>query len=181
MSLTADADGTYLKADPAVMEMACRYMAAWKLASEFATGFEELVFERHLISQIVFKLFMASIAGNGVNVSRFAARGGPKGSKNPRKSFGAQLADPYADPDDEIRQYVDAALRFVCQALLDSDGDAESHKEGLTSAVPKEYADGVIASLAYLRDRTGVPRDLPLASARYLRAYLNHGIAVLSS
>ncbi|OEU07418.1 hypothetical protein FRACYDRAFT_197737 [Fragilariopsis cylindrus CCMP1102] len=31
----------------------------------------------------------------------------------------------------------------------------------------------------YLRDRIGVPRDLPLASARYLRAYLNWAIDVL--
>ena len=33
--------------------------------------------------------------------------------------------------------------------------------------------------LVYLRDRIGVPRDLPLASARYLRAYLNWAIDVL--
>jgi hypothetical protein len=35
--------------------------------------------------------------------------------------------------------------------------------------------------LAYLRDRVGVPRDLPLAAARYLRAYLNKGIDILSN
>lgn len=118
------------------------------------------------------------LSGNGINVSRFAARGGPKGAKNPRKSFGAQLADPYADPDDEVRPFVDAALRIVCQALLSDDITQE---EALISAVPKEHKDGVMFSLAYLRDRTGVPRDLPLASARYLRAYLNWGIGVLES
>ena len=148
MSLTADSDGTYQNSDPAIMAKACRYMAAWKLA------------------------------GNGINASRFAARGGPKGAKNPRKSFGAQLADPYADPDDEVRPFVDAALRVVCQALLNDD---DTQKEALISAVPREHMDGVMSSLAYLRDRTGVPRDLPLASARYLRAYLNWGIGVLES
>ena len=148
MSLTADSDGTYQNADPTIMAKACRHMAAWKLS------------------------------GNGINVSRFAARGGPKGAKNPRKSFGAQLADPYADPDDEVRPFVDAALRIVCQALLSDDITQE---EALISAVPKEHKDGVMFSLAYLRDRTGVPRDLPLASARYLRAYLNWGIGVLES
>ena len=131
------------------MEKACRYMAAWKLAD------------------------------NGVNVSRFASRGGPKGAKNPRKSFGAQLADPYADPDDVVRPFVDAALRVVCLALLDD--DANTHGDTLISAVPKGQAEGVISSLAYLRDRTGVPRDLPLASARYLRAYLNWGIDLLAA
>ena len=149
MGLAANAKGSYDDADPVIMEKACRYMAAWKLA------------------------------GNGVNVSRFASRGGPKGAKNPRKSFGAQLADPYADPDDVVRPFVDAALRVVCLALLDD--DANTHGDTLISAVPKGQAEGVISSLAYLRDRTGVPRDLPLASARYLRAYLNWGIDLLAA
>jgi glutathione S-transferase len=48
-------------------------------------------------------------------VSKFAARGGRKGGKNQRKSFGAELADPYADPDTEARPHVDAVLRVVCE------------------------------------------------------------------
>ena len=43
----------------------------------------------------------------------------------------------------------------------------------------KKDVNGIITSLEYLRDRIGVPRDLPLASARYLRAYLNWAIDVL--
>ena len=149
MDLVADADGTYESSDHQAMEKACRYMAGWKLA------------------------------GNGINVSRFAARGGPEGARNPRKSFGAPLADPYADPDDKLRPYVDAALRVVCLALLDQEKDAATHQATLQAAVPAEQTEGVQASLAYLRDRVGVPRDLPLAAARYLRAYLNWGIDAL--
>ena len=149
MELSPDEKGTYESVDPELMAKACRYMAAWKLA------------------------------GNGNNVSRFAARGGLKGSRNPRKSFGAQLADPYAEPDEEVRPFVDAALREVCAALLD-DKSPDNYKDAIVSVVPKEQIDGVCSSLAYLRDRVGVPRDLPLASARYLRAYLNWGIDALS-
>jgi len=148
MELKPDSEGKYESADPKVMEKACRYMAAWKLS------------------------------GNGVNVSRFAARGGPKGASNPRKTFGAQLADPYANPDDESQPYVDAALRVVVSALLD-DESPDNHKESLVAVVPPKQVDGVKSSLAYLRDRIGVPRDLPLAAARYLRAYLNWGIDAL--
>jgi glutathione S-transferase len=145
MDLLPDEKGTYESVDPERMAKSCRHLAAWKLA------------------------------GNGNNVSRFAARGGLKGSKNPRKSFGAQLADPYAEPDEEVRPYVDAALREVCAALLD-DNSPDNYKDAIVSVVPKEQIEGVCSSLAYLRDRVGVPRDLPLASARYLRAYLNWGI-----
>jgi glutathione S-transferase len=148
MDLLPDEKGTYESVDPERMAKSCRHLAAWKLA------------------------------GNGNNVSRFAARGGLKGSKNPRKSFGAQLADPYAEPDEEVRPYVDAALREVCAALLD-DNSPDNYKDAIVSVVPKEQIEGVCSSLAYLRDRVGVPRDLPLASARYLRAYLNWGIDTL--
>jgi glutathione S-transferase len=116
-----------------------------------------------------------------VQVSRFAARGGKNGSKNVRKTFDAQLADPYADPDDAVRPFVDSALRVVCAALLDEESSLDAHKDTLLQAVPKNQAEGVMMSMAYLRSRVGVPRDLPLASARYLRAYLSWGIDVLDA
>jgi glutathione S-transferase len=149
--LTADADGSYQSCDEKAMEHACRFMAAWKLA------------------------------GNGSNVAKFAARGGPSGSKNPRKSFGAELADPYAEADEEVHASVDAALRVVCAALMDVEGIPESLQDELHAAVPAKHVDGVKSSLAYVRDRVGVPRDLPLAAARYFRAYLNWGIDSLSN
>jgi glutathione S-transferase len=153
--LTADADGSYQSCDETAMEQACRFMAAWKLA------------------------------GNGSNVAKFAARGGPSGSKNPRKSFAAELADPYAAADEQVQASVDAALRIVCAALMDMEATSSapdsSVRDALRAAVPTKHVDGVKSSLAYVRDRVGVPRDLPLAAARYFRAYLNWGIDSLSN
>jgi len=164
--ITPDADGSgmYEQADPSIMERACRQMAGWKLS------------------------------GNGEKVATFAARGGSKGANNPRKPFGAELADPYAAADKSIVPYVDAALRVVAEGLLDDgtfaveseDGDADTHmaflntlEPKLQAAVPKEATDDVLASLAYVRDRVGVPRDLPLAAGRQLRAHLNWAIRAL--
>ena len=159
-------DGFYLNANPRLIAMACRQMAAWKLA------------------------------GNGPNVSKFSSRGGPMGAKNPRKSFGAELADPYAESDSTIIDTVDAVLRVTAMALQDVgdnvDGsnaspadqlrgrpEGNKYRPLLAAAMQKNVPanasliNGVVNSLEYLRDRVGVPRDLPLASARYLRAYLN--------
>jgi glutathione S-transferase len=144
--IVASDDGSYASCDPKTMELACRTMAAWKLS------------------------------GNGPKVAKFAARGGPKGGKNPRQSFGAQLADPYANADENVQPSVDVALRAVCQALLSSDPSVSKEELKL---IPQEHVSGVVSSLSYVRDRTGVPRDLPLASARYLRAYLNWAIDAL--
>lgn len=150
------AEGTsYETADPEKMAEACRQMAGWKLAS------------------------------NGDKVAKFAARGGPEGAKNPRKGFGAELADPYANPDAQLVPYVNTALQTVCRALL-AEGGPSSHeaalsemKQTLETETPKDKARDVSSALAYLRDRIGVPRDLPLASARQLRAHLNAAIDVL--
>ena len=105
-------------------------------------------------------------------------RGGPQGSKNPRKSFGAELADPYAKPDDAVLSAVDEALRVICLALQATDQEIPDAQfvAMLQDAVPTGQVSGVVSSLAYLRERIGVPRDLPLAAGRYLRAYLNWGI-----
>lgn len=146
----ADDGGSYQSCDENTMAVACRTMAAWKLA------------------------------GNGVNVSKFAARGGPDGAKNARRRFQAELADPYADPDTDVLPAVEAALRVVCAALMDESPSPDSFVGPLRAAVPSDKIAGVVSSLEYFRDRIGVPRDLPLASARYLRAYLNWGIDALT-
>ena len=117
-------------------------------------------------------------------VAKFASRGGPKGSKNPRKGFGALLADPYASPDEALMPHVDQALKLICGALLaegsaDHENAVKDMKAGLEERIGKNKAKDVASALSYVRDRTGVPRDLPLAAARQLRAHLNAAIDVL--
>ncbi len=85
------------------------------------------------------------------------------------------MADPYAAPDETIQPFLDQALRVIACALLHG-ADHPGLADSLLAAVPKEKAEGVINCLAYLRERVGVPRDMPLAAARYLRAYLNWGM-----
>merc|ERR1712050_380602 len=72
-----DQDGTYKNSNEDLMAKTCRHMAGWKLS------------------------------GNGAGVARFASRGGQKGAKNPRKTFQAELADPYAEPDLDSLPHVD--------------------------------------------------------------------------
>jgi len=148
-----DDDGTYKKSNPDLMAKTCRHMAGWKLA------------------------------GNGEKVSKFAARGGSKGALNLRKPFAAELADPYAKSDEKAVRYIDHAIRMVCKGLLgecDSQIDHMAYlaslEEHLHDGVPADMCTDVVNSLAYLRDRIGVPRDLPLASGRTLRAHLNWAI-----
>lgn len=77
-----------------------------------------------------------------------------------------------------------AGLRHVAQALLDGpDAAAKTLHAGMGSAANGSAMRGapVCASAAYLRDRVGVPRDLPLPAARQLRAHLNWLIDELRS
>jgi glutathione S-transferase len=112
-------------------------------------------------------------------IVNFAARGaGRKGFP----SYRATLADPTAVPSDEVKVGVHACLQVVCMALLEG---TEQHTDSMQkiSRVVKEggndYAQGVVDSLAYLRDRVGVPRDMRLHAARQLRAHLNWAIGTI--
>ena len=110
------------------------------------------------------------IIGNHANVARFAARGC---GKEGRPAYSAPLSDPNAVPGEEHIPAVDAALRMVVAALLSDDaGDSASiaTREGSYDAA------ATTRSLAYLRDRIGVPRDMSYPAARQFRAHLNWAI-----
>ena len=103
---------------------------------------------------------------NHENIIKFACRGpGQVG----RKQFSAPLADPYATPNLAYSDSVDVCLRLVCQALANGNYEILSIPLGIDSAIK----EGVVSSLAYLRDRIGVPRDMSYPAARQLRAHLN--------
>jgi glutathione S-transferase len=56
------------------------------------------------------------------------------------------------------------------------DGDNNKTKNRKTD---EGFVQGVVASLQYVRDRVGVPRDMTLPAARQLRAVLNWAIDAL--
>jgi glutathione S-transferase len=117
------------------------------------------------------------ISSNHGAIIRFASRGaGQKGMPGYR----APLSDPNAVPNEGVQQGVDTSIRTVCLALLDGVENLDEEMTKVASVIAKEggkeYAEGVIASLGYLRDRVGVPRDMQLSAARQLRAHLNWSI-----
>ncbi len=84
---------------------------------------------------------------------------------------------------------MDAGLRSVAHALLVG---FESQRQSGHALHVHVVLDGenragqfstppVIAGAEYLRDRVGVPRDLPVPAARQLRAHLNNLISQLST
>ena len=93
----------------------------------------------------------------------------------------APLADPNAQPNPAVQGSVDACFRVVMMALLDESTDKYDDKmRQVALAIVKEggatFAQAVVDSLAYVRDRVGVPRDMKLPAARLLRAHLNWAI-----
>ena len=67
-----------------------------------------------------------------------------------------------------------AGLRHVAHALLVGADAKQQPASGVTVGEGESMdGDAVVASAMYVRDRVGVPRDLPLPAARQLRAHLN--------
>jgi glutathione S-transferase len=120
------------------------------------------------------------LSWNHKAIVKFAARGaGSKGAW----PVTAPLSDPNAVANEAVQAVVDPVLRTICMALLDGVETQEASMKEIANVVAldggKEYADGVIASLAYMRDRVGVPRDMKLPAARQLRAHLNWAIGTI--
>ena len=111
----------------------------------------------------------------------FASRGAGKSGR----SYGAVLADPNAISNESIQPFVGATLKVVCSRMLsESDVEIAVCDKAISDLVSlwkpsNEVRDKVAISLAYLRDRVGVPRDMKLPAARQLRAHLNWAITKL--
>ena len=107
------------------------------------------------------------------NVARFAARGaGKEGGWSFMRPDRARLADPYAKPaEGVVLEKVQEALLVVGACLVgncDTSVDVSSLK-----ALDESMRNDIRASLAYVRDRVGVPRDMSYPAARCLRGALN--------
>ena len=118
------------------------------------------------------------VSANHEAIVKFAARGAGKPGVPP---VSAPLADPNAQSNPAVEPSVDACLRVIMMALLDESTDKYDGKmQRVASAIAQkggaEYTKAVVASLAYVRDRVGVPRDMKLPAARLLRAHLNWAI-----
>ena len=91
-------------------------------------------------------------------------------------SYSASLSDPNAVPNESVKHAVDICLRIISSAMLEGTVKEEESMRIIAEIIVSggtDFADGVIASLVYLRDRVGVPRDMRLPAARKLRAHLN--------
>jgi len=111
-------------------------------------------------------------------IVKFASRGAGRKGMPP---YMAVLSDPNAVPNEAVQTGIDSILQVICMALLEGTENYDDTMNKLATAVVKEggsdYADGIISSLSYLRERVGVPRDMKLPAARQLRAHLNWAIS----
>ena len=117
------------------------------------------------------------ISFNHAAIVSFASRGA--GSKG-LIPYSAALADPKAIPNEAVKPSVDACLRIVSLAMLNGvdtvNEDLDKIVETLLKEGGSQHVENVAASLAYLRDRIGVPRDMRFPAGMQLRAHINYVI-----
>ena len=130
------------------------------------------------------------VSANHENIVKFAARGAGQPGFPP---VSAPLADPNAISDDGVRPAVDSVLRAICVAILNINSDTgddqrlpdDTQMNKVANVIVEEggvdYARAVIESLAYMRDRVGVPRDMTLPAARQWRAHTNWAIGKIEA
>jgi glutathione S-transferase len=114
------------------------------------------------------------LSAHHVAIVKFAARGAGKKGMPPVM---APLADPNAVSSEAVQAGINSVFEIVSLALLDGVDKQDETMARLAKAMieegGQEYTDSILASIAYLRDRVGVPRDMKLPAARQLRAHLN--------
>lgn len=122
---------------------------------------------------------------NHDEVARYCCRavGGEAGAFAARAPTRSRLADPKAAIVEGLLEPLDALLCSVAQMLFDEapveDLQSQMQKRVQVYGIPENLRPRLASCLAYLRDRIGVPRDLPLPAAKMLRAYMAEAYTIL--